>query len=69
MGLTYPITLHKNIRLLEKCDFGSRIFFFNLPAVICLCAIPADIFLFIGAVSISLHRCSLTIQDEAPPPQ
>lgn len=32
---------------------------------------PADILLFIGAlgVSISLHRCSLTIQDDAPPPQ
>lgn len=30
---------------------------------------PADIFLFIGAlgVSISLHQCSLTIQDDALP--
>lgn len=61
------------MNLWAKCEFQYRMTLVcNLLTVISLCTVLLNarhIYFFIGAASISLHRCSLTIQEEAPPPQ
>lgn len=60
------INYKRIMNLWAKCEFQYRMI------LVCLCTVLLNahhIYFFIGAASISLHRCSLTIQEEAPPPQ